>query len=132
MNPLDLAWSILKNIDDKLEESREERQKRVNSVVDNIVAYQKEQEMMRLLAQQQAQREGERAQKETLGTIDRKALDDAGGRDMIEESRRQAEEAEAAAAANKETFAERQKRLEEEHKVKLAELKQEQRRRQGR
>ena len=88
MNPLDLAWSILKNIDDKLEESREERQKRVNSVVDNIVAYQKEQEMMRLLAQQQAQREGERAQKETLGTIDRKALDDAGGRDMIEESRR--------------------------------------------
>ncbi len=112
MNPLDLAWSILKNIDDKLEESREERQKRVNSVVDNIVAYHNEQEMMkikRLLAQQQAQREGERAQKETLATIDREALDDAGGRDMIEESRRQAEEAEAAAAATKQSFAERQK-----------------------
>ncbi len=77
------------------------------------------------LAQQQAQREGERAQKETLATIDREALDDAGGRDMIEESRRQAEEAEAAAAATKQSFAERQKAIEE----KYARLLEEQRRR---
>ena len=110
MNPLDLAWSILKNEEeDKASE-----------------------EMMRLLAQQQAKREGERAQKETLGHLERRAIDDAGGRDMIEESRRQAEEAEAAATATKETFAERRKRLEEEHKAKAAELRQEQLRRQGR
>ena len=74
----------------------------------------------------------ERAQKETLGRLERRAFDDAGGRDMIEESRRQAEEAEAAAAATKETFAERRKRLEEEHKAKAAELRQAQLRRQGR
>lgn len=110
MNPLDLAWSILKNEED---DAKRMQQEKVSA------------EMMRILAEQQARREGERAQKETLGRLERRAFDDAGGRDMIEESRRQAEQAESAAAATKQSFAERQKAIEE----KYARLLEEQRRR---
>ena len=160
MNPLDLAWSILKN-----EDSEEAKlphitwmnpEKKVGWLDGNInlgldawaannpggyteeisdnwyerqgiekpqAQEEKMTEMSRLVSQQQAAREGERAQQETLGSLDRRALDDAGGRDMIEESRRQAEEAEASAAATKQSFAERQKAIEEKYAKLLAEKK---------
>ena len=108
MNPLDLAWSILKNEE---EDARRMQQDKASE------------EMMRLLAQQQAKREGERSQKETLGRLERRAFDDAGGRDMIEESKRQAEEAEAAAASARAAQAERQKEIEEKYAKLLAEKK---------